>query len=107
MLGDVMNIILYGTIIVIIICIILIWFMSNYNQYQSYIIRINEAENFIDTTLRKRFDLLNKSITIIKTNTKVKENIMEKLNVDEILTLKWKGFTSSQIARSTHVDFDI
>ena len=31
---------------------------------------------------------------------------MEKLNIDEILTLKWKGFTSSQIAKSTHADFE-
>lgn len=31
---------------------------------------------------------------------------MEKLNIDEILTLKWKGFTSSQVAKSTHANFE-
>ena len=52
----------YILIAIIAVCIILIWYISIYNTYQNYIIRINEAESFIDTTLRKRFDLLNKSI---------------------------------------------
>lgn len=59
--------------IFIIVCLILIGYISVYNHYQTYIIRINEAETFIDTTLRKRFDLLNKSIGIIKTNIKDKD----------------------------------
>ena len=53
-------------IIIIAIGLLLIWYVSIYNNYQSFIIRINESEAFIDTTLRKRFDLLNKSIEIIK-----------------------------------------
>lgn len=57
---------------IIIICLLLIGFISIYNRYQTYIIRINEADAFIDTTLRKRFDLLNKSIDIIKKNSKNK-----------------------------------
>ena len=63
--------------IFIIICLILIWFISCYNNFQTYIIRINEAENFIDTTLRKRFDLLNKSINIIKSNVKEEKNVLK------------------------------
>jgi len=68
-----MEILFYGLFIFIIICLILIGYISIYNHYQTYIIRINEAEAFIDTTLRKRFDLLNKAIGIIKTNTKNKK----------------------------------
>lgn len=59
-------------IIFIVICILLICYIYIYNIFQTYIIRINEAEAFIDTTLRKRFDLLNKSINIIKANIKDK-----------------------------------
>ncbi|MEG0137570.1 MAG: hypothetical protein RR708_01110, partial [Bacilli bacterium] len=51
---------------IVIICIILIWYISLYNRFQEYIIRINEAEASIDSTLRKRFDLLNKSTDIIR-----------------------------------------
>ena len=38
--------------------------------------RLNEAEASIDTTLRKRYDLLNKSISIIEENTK-EENVLK------------------------------
>ena len=61
----------------IVICLLLICYIYIYNIYQTYIIRINEAEAFIDTTLRKRFDLLNKSISIIKANTKQKTEVLE------------------------------
>ena len=71
-----MNIVIYGLTIFIIICLILIWIISIYNRFQSLIIRINEAEANIDTTLRKRFDILNKSKGIIEENTK-EENVLE------------------------------
>lgn len=71
-----MNTIVYSLIIFIIFCIVLIWIINTYNKYQSYIIRINEAEANIDTILRKRFDLLNKSINIIKSNTG-EDNVLE------------------------------
>jgi len=61
----------------IVICLLLICYIYAYNIFQSYIIRINEAETFIDTTLRKRFDLLNKSINVIKANIKSKEEVLE------------------------------
>lgn len=64
-----MDIVMYSLIVLIILCLILIWIISTYNKFQSFIIRINEAEACIDTILRKRFDLLNKSIGIIKAET--------------------------------------
>ena len=73
-----MNTIMICLVVFIVICIVLIWYINVYNHYQTYIIRINEAEAFIDTTLRKRFDLLNKSIGIIKGNlTNKKEEVLE------------------------------
>lgn len=79
----------YILIIIIAICLLLIWYINIYNNYQNYIIRINESEAFIDTTLRKRFDLLNKSIEIIKANTKEKDvlNI-----INELKTMKISNF---------------
>lgn len=74
-----MNIVMYGLTIFIIICLILIWMISIYNKFQSLIIRINESEANIDSTLRKRFDLLNKAKGIIEENTK-EENILETIN---------------------------
>lgn len=54
------------------------FFSSINNKFQINVIRINEAKANIDSALRKRFDLLNKSINIIKNNTnekKVLENV--------------------------------
>ena len=59
--------------IVIVVGIIMIAAISIYNQLQDYIIRINEAEANIDSVLRKRFDLLNKAISVIKSNV---ENVI-------------------------------
>ena len=63
--------------IFILICIFMILYVSIYNRYQDYIVRINEAEANIDSTLRKRFDLLNKSIGLIKGNCEVEGEILE------------------------------
>lgn len=60
-------------------CIIVVFFASTYNKFQVYIIRINEAETNIDSVLRKRFDLLNKSIDVIKANVKTKEDVLKSI----------------------------
>jgi len=81
----------YAFLVTVIIAgFIMIWFISVYNQFQSYIIRINEAENFIDTTLRKRYDLLNKSISIIKAHTNKKDSILE--SIDSMKSKKLSNF---------------
>lgn len=67
-----MLVFVYLLVIFILACVFLICYICMYNYYQTYIIRINESEAFIDTTLRKRFDLLNKSIGIIEANRKDK-----------------------------------
>lgn len=77
-------------ILIVIFGFILIWFISVYNQFQAYIIRINEAENFIDTTLRKRYDLLNKSISIIKAHINKKDDILS--SIDNMKSKKLSNF---------------
>lgn len=52
-----------------IICILLLWVVITYNNYQSFIIRINEVETKIDSILRKKFDLVSKCIEVIETYT--------------------------------------
>lgn len=93
-----MDFIIYGLIIFIVICMILMWYISVYNHYQSYIIRMNEAEAFIDTTLRKRFDLLNKSIGIIKTvSGSKKEDIL-----GTIIELRSKKLSNFELDRALY-----
>ena len=92
-----MIIILSVCIVLIIICMLLIGYMLIYNKYQEYIIRINEAEVEIDTILRKRFDLLNKSISIIKANTDIEGDILEL-----IVKLRSRKLTNFELDRSLY-----
>ena len=63
--------------IVGIISIILLWIVITYNNYQNYIIRINEVETKIDSILRKKFDLVAKCIEVLETyaGSKILEEI--------------------------------
>ena len=67
------------TSVLIAVALLIIWISNSYNQFQVYIIRINEAEANIDAVLRKRFDLLNKSIDVIKANTKTEEDVLAQI----------------------------
>jgi len=86
----VMNSFIIILLTVIILGLILIILVSIYNHFQDYIIRINEADVNIDAVLRKRFDLLNKSVGIIKNNTKTEEQILEIL--EKIRSKKMNNF---------------
>ncbi|MFA5602408.1 MAG: LemA family protein [Bacilli bacterium] len=52
--------------IVILLTLKALWFVIVYNNFQVNIVAINEAEASIDSILRKRFDLLNKAVGVIK-----------------------------------------
>lgn len=58
---------------------ILIWYISVYNRFQEYNIRINEAEANIDSTLRKRFDLIKKAKATIKANIELDDAFLDKV----------------------------
>lgn len=63
--------------IVVFICILAVLYALTYNKFQELLIKTNEVEASIDTVLRKRFDLLNKSINIIKANTIIDHDVLE------------------------------
>lgn len=63
--------------IFILISIIAVIYGLIYNKFQELLIKTNEVEASIDAVLRKRFDLLNKSINIIKANTIVEHEVLE------------------------------
>ncbi len=60
-------------IFILVVFVIALFFFTTINHFQEYIIRINEAEVSIDSVLRKRFDLLNKSVDFIKEATKLED----------------------------------
>lgn len=90
-MGTVLLIVL---LIIIIIGLISIYFIITYNNYQEYIIRINEVEGYIDNCIRDKFDLLSKSINIIKGNTDIKEDLFP-----EIIKLRSRKLSSFELDR--------
>ena len=92
-----MNIVIYGISVFIIICLLLIWYVNTFNKFQELIIRINESESSIDSILRKRFDLLNRSIGIIKANTNTKEDVL-----DDIVKLRSRKLTNYELDRKLY-----
>jgi LemA protein len=64
-------------IILLIVAVLGFGYMSIYNNFQHYLLKINESESKIDSVLRERFDLLCKAADFIKENTK--EEIMKEL----------------------------
>ncbi|MBQ9181122.1 MAG: LemA family protein [Bacilli bacterium] len=92
-----MTVVTIVLLIIIAVGILAIWYINIYNKYQTYIIRLNEAEAFIDTTLRKRFDLLNKSIGIIKANSDIKGDILE-----NIVKLRSRKLTNFELDRQIY-----
>ena len=92
-----MNIIIVTLSIIIVVCLILILLVATYNHFQDYIIRINEADENIDSVLRKRFDLLKKSIGIIKTHINTEDKILESVE-----NLRSKKLTNFELDRNLY-----
>ena len=72
---------------ILVIGVIIIEYIFNYNKIQSMNIKINESENIIDNELRNKFDLIIRSSTII--NKLLKKEVsyfkeLEKLKKDNI-----------------------
>lgn len=67
----------FGILIIIILTIIGLIYAVYYNSFQKYLVKINEVEGMIDTSLRERFDLLNKASDFIKENAK--QEVMKEL----------------------------
>lgn len=84
-------------IIILVISIVLIFFSIKYNTFQELIIKTNEVEANIDTVLRKRFDLINKSINIIKNNTDAEGDLFE-----SIVNLRSKKLSNFNLDRQLY-----
>ena len=84
--------------IIIIICLIMGIYMYLYNRIQDYIVKINEIEAIIDTNLRDKYDNINKCVTIVKNDEKIK-NKLEKNTFEELLKLKSKKISNFDFDR--------
>ena len=81
-------------VIILIACSIAIFYASIYNRFQDYIIRINEVESIIDNNLRKKYDLINRAIPIIKSSIPKDKEIFE-----EIVKLRSRKLSNFELFR--------
>lgn len=90
-----MNVVLLIILLLVIIAgLISIYYINIYNDFQSYIIRINEVEGYMDKSIREKFDNLSKSINVIKGNTDIKEELFP-----EIVKLRSRKLSSFSLNR--------
>jgi LemA protein len=82
--------IIYFLILVILISLILIWYIYTLGEFNKKKAQIAEADAELDSVLRKKFDLLNRSITIIKGNTSDSKDVLE--NIIKLRSRKLSNF---------------
>ena len=92
------SIMLLIILIIIIVCLILGIYMYLYNRIQDYIVKINEIEAIIDTNLRDKYDNINKCVTIIKNDEKIK-NKLEKQTFEELVKLRNRKISNFDLDR--------
>lgn len=89
---DILILILF--VLIILFCIMCLIYMTTYNKVNDLIIRINEVEANIDTLLRSKYDLINRSISVIKGNSDIKNDIFE-----EIIKLRSRKISNFELER--------
>lgn len=82
-------------IVIVIIILLLICYFYFYNKINDTIIRVNQAENRIDSNLRDKYDLLSRSFTLFKNKIEVDENITK-----ELAKLKTRKLSNFELDRT-------
>lgn len=83
---------------IIVICFLIGTYTILYNKLQDYVIRINEVEAMIDTNLRTKYDNINKTVSIIKGNEKIVQEIDKKI-FEEIVKLRNRKISNFDLDR--------
>ena len=88
-------------IIITLIIVLLITYIHLYNKISESIIRIDEAESRIDNNLRDKYDLLNRSIALIRTKVELEPNSFK-----EIIKLRSRKISNFALDRVLVKSYD-
>jgi len=91
-------------LIILIVCSLSIFYAITYNKFQDYIIRINEVESIIDSNLRKKYDLLNRAIPIIKSSIPKEREIFEE--IVKLRSRKLSNFELYRVLERSSIEFN-
>lgn len=89
--------------IIVLSLLVLILYMSFSNKINYTIIRINEADSRIESNLKEKYELLNRSISLIKEKIK-DENILKE--VVKLRSRKVGNFTLYKILNESYDEFN-
>lgn len=95
--------ILIVVLIIIVLCVIAAIYANIYNKFQDVMIRIDEVESSIDSNLRTKYDLLNRSVSLIKGNIDVDKDIFEQ--IVKLRSRKISNFELDRILESANSEF--
>lgn len=90
-------------IILTITILILIYYIYLYNKINESIIRIDEAESRIDNNLRDKYDLLNRSISLIKNKIELSPNAFK--DIIKLRARKISNFDLDRILVKSYNEF--
>lgn len=90
-------------IVLIIIIIISLSYVCLYNKLNESIIRVDEAEDRIDTNLRDKYDLLDKVITLSKSIIEIDEELSK--NILKLRSRKMTNFDFDRILIKLNNEF--
>ena len=101
MLAWIIPVSIVGGIVVILLLAVVIWWIATNNKFKRYAVKIDEAASGIDVALTKRYDLLSKSVEVVKgyakheaeTIMKAEEGMKEKSAIEGRLN---RAFASIQ-----------
>lgn len=79
-------------VVALLIIVIGLLIITNYNKFQYSSIKISEAENNIDILLEKKIDYISRFIPLIKENSKEDCKLLEKINL-----LKNKSYNNFEL----------
>jgi len=95
-LGGKMNVFLTVLfIIIILIILVLIYYTHLYNKINESIIRVNEAEERIDSNLREKYDLINKCVSLFKNEITLDDNAFK-----DIIKLRSRKISNFDLDRT-------
>lgn len=81
-----------------ILCIIFGIYINYYNKLQDYVIRINEVEAMLDSSLREKYDNINRCVSLINGNSVIDEKTDKKM-FEEIVRLRTKKISNFDLDR--------
>lgn len=93
-------IIFFGAIVVILL--LLIYYMYLCNKINYIVLRIDEANKRIDSNLKEKYELLNRSISLIKEKNKNEDILKE---IVKLRSRKVSSFTLNEILDESYKEF--